>query len=87
MSLEEAVRKITHNAANILGIKDRGLIKEGMCADITVFDPNIVDAVGEYAEPRRYPKGIHYVIVNGKFTVDRGEHTGVLAGRFLRHEV
>jgi len=87
MSLEEAVRKITHNAANILGIKDRGLIKEGMCADITVFDPNIVDAVGDYAEPRRYPKGIHYVIVNGKFAVDRGEHTGVLAGRFLRHEV
>ena len=86
MTLEEAVRKITHNAANILGIKDRGLIMEGMCADITVFDPNIVDAVGDYAEPRRYAKGIPYVIVNGKLAVDMGKHTGVLAGRFLKHE-
>ena len=86
MRLEEAIRKITHNAANILGIKDRGLIREGMCADITIFDPKIVNAVGDYAEPRRYPTGIPFVIVNGKIAVDKGKHSGVLAGRVLRHE-
>jgi N-acyl-D-amino-acid deacylase len=87
MSLEEAVRRVTHNAAQIIGIKDRGLIREGMWADVTVFNPDTIQAVGDYAEPRRYPKGIPYVIVNGKVAVDRGEHTGVLAGKVLRHQV
>jgi N-acyl-D-aspartate/D-glutamate deacylase len=83
MSLEEGVRKITHNAAQILGIRDRGMLSEGMCADVTVFDPKTVDAIGNYAEPRQHPKGIEYVIVNGRLALDKGRFTGELSGKVL----
>jgi N-acyl-D-amino-acid deacylase len=87
LSLEEAIRKMTSLETQRLGIFDRGLIGEGMWADITVFDPEKVTDKAQYTPPeesKRYPEGIPYVIVNGVITIDKGEHIGVLAGKILR---
>ncbi|MBA2446719.1 MAG: D-aminoacylase [Chloroflexi bacterium] len=84
LSLPEAIRKMTAYPAQRLGIPDRGLLRDGMKADITVFHPGNVKAPATRQEPKQFPIGIEYVIVNGQVVVDRGEHTGVLAGRALR---
>jgi len=66
-----------------LGLRDRGIIREGMCADITIFNPETITDRATYQNPHQYPDGIEYVIVNGEIAVrDRG-HTGALAGRAL----
>ena len=85
MTLEQAVRKMTGKAAEVLSLKDRGLIREGMCADITVFDPDTVIDKGTFTDPIQFPDGIAYVIVNGEVTVDHGVHTGALNGCVIRH--
>jgi len=85
LGLEEAVRRMTSAPAGRLGLRDRGRLADGMKADIVVFDPARVRSNATYDEPRRYPDGIEYVIVNGVVVVDRGEHTGALPGRVLRH--
>ncbi|MGI5838948.1 MAG: N-acyl-D-amino-acid deacylase family protein [bacterium] len=84
LRLEDAVRKMTLLPARRLGIGDRGLLAPGMWADITVFDPATVYDVGTYIDPKRYPAGIDYVLVNGQVAVEQGEHTGAMAGRALR---
>jgi len=84
MGLEEAVRKVTSAPAARLGIPDRGLLRDGMRADITVFDPATIASTATYEMPRSYPVGIPYVIVNGVVVVDDGTHTGALPGRALR---
>jgi len=84
LTLEGAVRKMTSLPAQKLKLRDRGLIREGLWADITVFDRRAVVDKATYAMPHRYPAGIEYVIVNGKIVIDRGEHTGALPGRALR---
>jgi N-acyl-D-amino-acid deacylase len=83
--LEEAIRKMTSLSAQTLGITDRGLLRPGMHADITVFNPDKVIDKGTYQDPIQFPEGIEYVIVNGALTVERGAHTGVSAGKALRH--
>ncbi len=83
--LEEAVRKMTSLPANKLGLKDRGIIREGMAADIVIFDPRSIIDRATYMKPHQYPKGIEYVIVNGELVVEKGEHTGKLPGRVLKH--
>jgi N-acyl-D-amino-acid deacylase len=83
-SLEEAVRKMTSAPAARLGLPDRGLLRDGMKADIVVFDPVTVSSPATYEAPRRFPIGIPYVLVNGTLVVDGGEHTGALPGRALR---
>jgi N-acyl-D-amino-acid deacylase len=83
-SLEEAVRKMTSAPAARLGITDRGLLREGLKADVVVFDPATVRSMATYDEPRRFPIGIPTVIVNGQLVVDEGAHTGALPGRALR---
>ncbi|MEM2921061.1 MAG: D-aminoacylase [Candidatus Bathyarchaeia archaeon] len=85
LTLEEAVKKMTSAAAGRLLITDRGVIEQGYKADITIFNPENVSDNATYREPHQYPSGIEYVIVNGKLTIDRGEHTGVLAGEVLRY--
>ncbi len=85
LTLEEAVRKMTSASAAHLGIWDRGILRPGMWADITVFDPLNVKELATYTDPNEYPVGIPYVFVNGKLTVENGVHTGALAGRVLRH--
>jgi len=84
LTLENTVRKMTSLPAQKLGLRDRGLIREGMCADIVIFDPKRVVDKASYVNPHRYSVGIEYVLVNGKVTIDKGEHTGVLTGKALR---
>jgi len=84
LSLEEAVRKMTSAPAARLGIPDRGLLRDGYAADIVVFDAARVRSNATYDEPRRYPDGIEYVVVNGQLVVDGGAHTGALPGHALR---
>jgi N-acyl-D-aspartate/D-glutamate deacylase len=55
-----------------------------MKADLVVFDPATVRANATYEEPRQFPDGIEYVLVNGTVVVDQGQHTGALPGRVLR---
>ncbi|MGQ9680762.1 MAG: N-acyl-D-amino-acid deacylase family protein [Candidatus Bathyarchaeia archaeon] len=85
LTLEEAVKKMTSTPATRFGFLDRGLIRPGMCADITIFDPEKVADTATYKDPVRFPLGIEYVIVNGEITVERGVHLGTRAGRVLRH--
>jgi N-acyl-D-amino-acid deacylase len=85
LSLQEAIRKMTSAPAQRLGLKDRGIIREGYMADITIFDPEKVKDEATFVEPHRYATGIPYVIVNGVLVLDGGEHTGALPGRSLRH--
>jgi len=84
LSLEAAVRKMTGAPAARLGLTDRGLLRDGLKADIVVFDPAVVRSLATYDDPRRYPAGIPHVIVNGRLVIDGGEHTGALPGRALR---
>jgi N-acyl-D-amino-acid deacylase len=84
LSLQEAVRKMTSAPAQRLGLGDRGLLRVGFKADITVFDPGKVKDEATFVDPHRFASGIPYVMVNGEFVVDSGEHTGVLPGRTLR---
>jgi N-acyl-D-amino-acid deacylase len=84
LGLEEAVRKMTSAPAARLGLSDRGRLADGLLADIVIFDPTSVASNATYDEPRRFPTGIDYVIVNGTLVVDRGEHTGALPGRAIR---
>ena len=84
LNLQEAVRKMTSAPAQRLGLWDRGLIKEGFKADVTVFDPDKVKDEATFVDPHRYASGIPYVIVNGTVVVDGGEHTGALPGRALK---
>ena len=76
MSLPDAIRKMTSFPAQRLGIQDRGVLRDGMKADITVFDPDRVSAPATRSEPKRFPVGIEYVIVNGTVVVDRGHAHG-----------
>ena len=84
LTLEQAVRKMTGKPAEVLSLRDRGLIRAGMCADITVFDPETVIDRGTFTDPIQFPDGIAYVIVNGALAVDHGRHTGTLNGQVIR---
>ena len=86
LTLEKAVMKMTSVTAKKLGLKDRGLLKEGMRADIVILDPKRVADKATYLDPYQYPEGIEYVIVNGELVIDAGEHTGSLPGMVLRHK-
>jgi N-acyl-D-amino-acid deacylase len=83
LTLEEAVRKMTYQPAARLRLKDRGQIRPGYKADLVLFDAETVEDLGAYGEPPRYPRGIEYVVVNGRLVVADGEHTGQLPGRVL----
>jgi dihydroorotase/N-acyl-D-amino-acid deacylase len=83
-SLEEAVRKMTSLAAARAGFKDRGILKEGMKADVVVFDPNTIRDVSTYEDPHHFSEGISAVIVNGTAVLRDGKMTGALPGRVLR---
>ncbi len=85
LSLEEAVRKMTSAPAARLGLRDRGLLRDGYVADVVVFDPVRVRALATYDQPRQFSEGIEHVLVNGVAVVDGGTHTGALPGRALRH--
>ena len=83
-SVEEAVRRVTSKPADMIGLKDRGRIREGMMADITVFDPLTIRPRAEYLDPIRLSEGVRHVIVNGALAMEDGVQTEIRAGRFLR---
>ena len=83
LSVEDAVRSMTSLPAHLMGLDDRGLIREGYAADLVVFDLEALEDRTTFFEPHRYPGGIEHVIVGGEFVIDGGRHTWALAGRVL----
>ena len=81
--LETAVRRITARPAEIIGLKDRGLLKAGMVADITVFDPATVGDNGTYDVPWQKPTGVHHVILRGEVAIRDGVQTQARLGDYL----
>lgn len=84
LSLEDAIRKMTSLNATKVGIHNRGLLRVGNFADITVFDRNTIIDQATYEAPFQYNKGIQFVIVNGQVVLDGDKHTGARPGRVLR---
>ena len=84
LSMEEAIWKMTAGPATRLGLRDRGVIRDGAIADLVVFDPATIRSNATYEEPRRHPTGIEHVVVAGRLVVDGGQHTGATPGRALR---
>ncbi|MGH7602549.1 MAG: N-acyl-D-amino-acid deacylase family protein [Gemmatimonadaceae bacterium] len=84
ITLEFAIRKMTSLAAQRVGINDRGLLKPGMFADITVFDPATIIDRSTYENPAQVATGVSYVFVNGVPVIDGGQPTAALPGRALR---
>lgn len=84
LTLEEAVRKMTGFAAARFRLWDRGLLRPGCFADITIFDQETIRDVATFVDPHRHAAGIHYVLVNGQVAIDQGQQTEQLAGKALR---
>ena len=82
--LQEAIRKMTSSPAQRLGLPDRGLLQNGMKADIVVFNPQTIRANSTRHKPKQLSTGVEYVIVNGTIVIENGQHTGALPGRSLR---
>ncbi len=83
ITLPDAVKKMTSMNADKIGIKDRGRLKAGAFGDVTIFDQDRVIDRATFENPHQFPVGIEYVIVNGQVTIDKGQHTGALAGRVI----
>jgi N-acyl-D-amino-acid deacylase len=84
ISLEEAIRRMTSLPAQKFQLKDRGLLKEGMAADIVLFDDKEVTDKSTFEQPHQYSVGFKYILVNGQLTVENGKHTGNRNGKSLR---
>ena len=85
ISLPESIRKMTKLPADVLGLKDRGQIKNNFWADLVVFNPNTIIDNATWENPHQYPSGISWVIVNVKIAVDHGTWTDSLPGKVLKH--
>ncbi|NJD20801.1 MAG: amidohydrolase family protein [Gemmatimonadetes bacterium] len=83
LALPEAIRRMTSWPATRMRITDRGMIREGLWADVVVFDFDAIDDRATFERPIVYPTGIEYVLVNGVVTVEKGQHTGARAGHVL----
>ncbi|MEU0160409.1 D-aminoacylase [Streptomyces sp. NPDC006261] len=84
LSLEECVARLTSRPAARLRLADRGLVREGYRADLVLFDPETVAAGSTFEEPRTPPVGIPHVLIDGRFVIEDGRRTSVLAGRAVR---
>jgi N-acyl-D-amino-acid deacylase len=83
ISLEEAIRRMSSLAAQKIQLKDRGLLKEGMAADIVIFDENKVIDKASFEQPHQYAEGFDAVIVNGQLVMEDGKMTGNRPGKTL----
>ncbi len=83
ISLEEAVRKMTSANAAKIRVFDRGLLRPGLAADVTVFDAATIIDHATYEKPHQYATGVEYVIVNGQLVLDQGRHTHARPGAIL----
>jgi dihydroorotase/N-acyl-D-amino-acid deacylase len=84
LTLEDAIRKMTSRSAARVGLHDRGILKPGMAADITVFDPATIRDVATFEDPNHYSVGVRHVFVNGRAVVANGVITSERPGRPLR---
>jgi dihydroorotase/N-acyl-D-amino-acid deacylase len=84
ITLSEAIYKMTALPAKNIGLKDRGVLNEGMKADVTIFNPETIIDKGTFEKPHQYPEGIHYVLVNGQFAINNKEFKNIKAGKVLR---
>jgi N-acyl-D-amino-acid deacylase len=84
LSMEEAVRKMTSFPARRWGLTERGVLEDGMKADIVIFDPATVRDKATFEDPKQFPEGIEYVFVNGQVVVEKGVHSGALPGESLK---
>ena len=82
--LEDAVRKMTGAVAERLLIRDRGLLRPGMYADVVLFDPETIRQNSTYEKPNQLSSGVRTVFVNGVATIENGRHTGAKPGRIVR---
>ncbi len=85
LTLEQFVQRSSAKTASDLHVANRGLIKEGYFADVTVFDLNTITDKATYEQPEVYSQGVEYVFVNGQAAIEKGKYTGALAGRPLVH--
>lgn len=85
LTLEEAIRKMTGFAAARFRLWDRGLLRPGCYADVTIFDQETIRDVATFVDPHRHAAGIHYVLVNGQVAIDQGQQTEQLAGKAIRN--
>ena len=83
LPMEEAIRKMTSFPARRWGLAERGVLGDGMKADIVIFDPVTVRGTATFEEPKQFPEGIEYVFVNGQMVVEKGRHSGALPGEAL----
>ncbi len=84
LSIEDAIYKMTGFPAQKLGLKNRGILKEGSFADITIFDQETIAEQATFTDPHNYSTGIKHVIVNGKLTINNGKHESVMNGTILK---
>ena len=86
LTLRDAIRRMTSYPAQKLGLKDRGLLREGYYADITIFDEKRIIDKATYENPRLYSEGVEFVLVNGVFAINKGAFTGSMSGIPLRRK-
>jgi N-acyl-D-amino-acid deacylase len=86
LSLEEAVRKMTSFPAQKFGLWKKGIVREGMDADLVIFDPDTIAERSTFQDPHQYPAGLPYVILNGQVVVDQERYTGKLAGQVVKKQ-
>jgi N-acyl-D-amino-acid deacylase len=84
-SLEQAVQHLSAHAARRFGLKDRGMVREGLAADMVIFDPETISDLSTYDEGRKLAAGVQHVLVNGQVVLRDGQRTAGLPGRALRH--
>ncbi len=83
LTLPDAIRKMTSWPASRMGLNDRGILREGLAADVVVFDLKTIEDTASWENPTAKPKGIEYVVVNGQLVLDGGHHTGATPGQVL----
>ena len=84
MALQEIVRRMSGYPASLLGLEGRGVVREGVAADLVVFDPLVVGDRATWSEPRQRAEGVFHVILNGTVVVDEGRYLGGSYGSVLR---
>jgi len=84
LALPEAIRRMTSLSAQAMRLTDRGLLRPGMAADLVVFDPATIQDMATFEQPHQYPRGVHWVIVNGQVAARDGQVVKHGAGRALR---
>jgi N-acyl-D-aspartate/D-glutamate deacylase len=84
ITMEQAIRAATSLPAEVLGLDDRGMLKEGLAADIVVFDPDEISDKATYNKPHQYSVGVQYLLIDGKLVIEEGTYNGRLVGKPIR---